>query len=364
MCLDTEADEDGPEEADDDDEHEHELDVPTFSLLIPPPHCLRPHTCHAALLMETSPQLLSASQCSYVIYNLGYHTTNNGGKTHGPNYVKAAQHQNTTVELLQPNHHKVCVFTSDLVLKWIQQAFVRAGIDHYLKQTHNVNYRINPRLRLLRYDARDDDVFLPHYDATTTCAGYESKLTILLYLNSGGGVHFGGGNTLFLNAMQPCDDRVEIVPELGKFVVFHHELYHASQALRFDNDLVCDNVRGGTKFVLRSDVMFPVLADTTAMSPPATTTTTTTTTEEDLSSSPFALAVPTTFSVATVQDILGDFNNDKQLSDVLQQLDMDRLPITTLMVPGAAAVETVLVDLGLEATIAKDFVRRCQETVS
>jgi hypothetical protein len=364
LCLDAEKVEDEP------DEHH----TPAFFLLTPPRHCLRPNTPHAALLMETSPLLLSLSQCSYIIYNLGYRATNNGGMTHGPNYVKAAAHfENTTVvELMQPNHHKVCVFTSDLVLKWIQNAFIQSGMDDHLQQTYNGvqhNYRINPRLRLLRYDARDDDVFLPHYDATTTCAGYESQLTILLYLNTGGGVHFGGGNTLFLNAMQPCDDNVEIVPELGKFVVFNHELYHASQALRLDNDLVCDSVRGGTKFVLRSDIMFPVVAAAAAAAAgTAWSLPTTTEEEEDLSSSssssssPFLPQPPTT--TATVQDILGDFNDDK-LVEVLQQLDMDILPsVTTLMVPGAAAVETMLVDLGLDAIIAKEFVRRCQEAVS
>ena len=336
-------------EEDDEPETDERNDIPSFSLLTPPLHCHRPHTPHTPLLMESS-SLLSASQCRYIIYNLGYRTTNNGGKTHGPNYITAAQHEGATVELLDPNHHKVCVFYSELVLKWMQEAFEKSGIKDAIETWCQANgldrkYRINPRLRLLRYDARDDDIFLPHYDATTTSAGYESKLTILLYLNTGGGVHFGGGKTLCLNSLQPSEF-LEISPKQGKFVVFNHELYHASQVLLSQNDLVCDTVRGGTKFVLRSDVMFSVVEN---QSPPPPIV---------------ELCVPPT-TTTMVQDVVDDLNNsDSKLLEVLQELDMDQLPVATLLVPGPVAVEAMLVDLGLVSPTAKEFVRRCQEAVS
>ena len=96
-----------------------------------PQHCHRPLTPHTPLLLETMPLLLSPAQCSYIIYNLGCRTTNNGGETYGPTYITAASHSpqqerneggeddggdGVTVQLLNPNHHKVCVFNSKLVL--------------------------------------------------------------------------------------------------------------------------------------------------------------------------------------------------------------------------------------------------------
>jgi prolyl 4-hydroxylase len=58
-------------------------------------------------------------------------------------------------------------------------------------------------------------------------------MTLLLYVNDG----FEGGQTTF-------DDLV-VTPERGMALVFRHDLFHAGEP-----------VRGGTKYVLRSDVMF------------------------------------------------------------------------------------------------------------
>jgi hypothetical protein len=381
---------------------------PSVFTRIPPQHCHRPHTPHTPLLLESSPLLLSAAQCSYIIYNLGYRTTNNNdGPTIGPTYVTAAQHDGVIVPLLHPNHHKVCVFQSDLVLQWIQTAFQQSGIHHAIQEWCQTNgilntddttndttddtddtdddtstdiiYRINPRLRLLRYDAINHDIFLPHYDATTTTtkttsAGhcYESKLTILLYLNTGNGINFHGGNTLFLNSFQPSDC-IEIVPKLGTFVVFNHELYHASQALTVHDNIECqDGIRGGTKFVLRTDVMFPVVDTVGTVSPQ----------QHQLQhpedyASVLALPVTTTTSdrPVTVQDVVHtlretrtrtrtptshDLECDRLLLEILQQLDMDQLPVATFLVPGPVAVQAMLVDLGIDTTTAHEFVQHCQ----
>ena len=45
--------------------------------------------------------------------------------------------------------------------------------------------RINPRFRILRNDAADSDRFDPHYDEVTEISGLSSRLTVLVYLNSG-----------------------------------------------------------------------------------------------------------------------------------------------------------------------------------
>lgn len=372
------------EEKNENNEHENESESSPActTALTPPLNCHRPQTPHSPLLIETSSHLLSPAQCHYIIYNLGYRATNNGGKSYGPNYITKAAHpisnengsgstSSAIVELLDPNHHKVCVFTSDLVMKWIENAFESAGVHEALEtwcranhiedqgdDDKKISYRINPRLRLLRYDARDNDIFLSHYDATTTSSAtgttLESKITILLYLNNGGGVDFCGGNTLFLNALQPLDrqQRQEVVPHCGKFVLFNHELYHASQALECNDELICDDIPGGTKFVLRSDIMF---------APPRVVS---------HDSSIFsALDDAPTKSVLMVQDVLnaGDqgsaSRNHVHLLNVLKQLDMDHLPVTSFLVPGPAVVKSMLVDLGLDPEVANSFVTRCCQEV-
>jgi len=126
-------------------------------VLSPPPHCHRPATSHTPLLLQTA-CLLSKAQCHYIVFNLGYRATNNGGESYGPRYVKAAASDissSAQVELRDPNHHKVCVFTSDMVFKWIQTAFrdhVNGYIDAWCRDNHldSMQYTVNPRLRLLR----------------------------------------------------------------------------------------------------------------------------------------------------------------------------------------------------------------------
>mmetsp|Transcript_58968 Transcript_58968/g.68918 ORF Transcript_58968/g.68918 Transcript_58968/m.68918 type:complete len:303 (+) Transcript_58968:1612-2520(+) len=68
---------------------------------------------------------------------------------------------------------------------------------------------------------------------------------------------FSGGETLFLDS-KACtsgnvdtDASVSVVPTAGKVVVFEHDLYHASSLLEW-----------GTKYVLRTDVLFDVASDT------------------------------------------------------------------------------------------------------
>ena len=151
---------------------------------------------------------------------------------------------------------------------------------------------INPRLRVLKYDAVDGDEFQPHFDKTTTMNlplikskskdivvdsnqhhNYQqqqgslhevqtSAVTVLLYLNDGGRVDFGGGETVFLsntienqtrrafgrNRSKNNDGDAAIVrPSAGTVVLFEHDLYHCGNPLEW-----------GTKYVLRTDIMFPM----------------------------------------------------------------------------------------------------------
>ena len=169
---------------------------------------------------------------------------------------------------------------------------------------------LNPRLRVLKYDATDQDEFLPHFDATTeltlsssssslsssSLGGHntattqrqarKSYITVLLYLNEGKGYDFQGGETEFL--IRTVDEDVvsskkkntttyqqhtytrsgnttatstKIVPKTGTIVLFEHDLYHRG----------CPLI-SGTKYVLRTDIMFPATTTNTAATATATAT--------------------------------------------------------------------------------------------
>jgi hypothetical protein len=327
----------------------------------PPAACQRAQTPHDPLLLQTTRPLLTLHQCNHII-SLGCRASNDGGIHHGPSYITAAQNPQSgvAVTLQTPNHHKVCVFKDALVLKWLRQVF-EGHFDEYIQQwchdnnsNNNSNvsstFKINPRLRLLRYDARDEDVFLPHYDATTTCEDddgteWESRLTILLYLNSGGGAHFSGGKTFFLNALQPSD-YLAVKPQRGHLVVFNHELYHASQELVYEEHLVVEDVIGGSKFVLRSDVMFAKECDVPVV-----------TVKRGLE---IMEAPPPDVMVEAILEALSNVNH---LADVLDELDMRSISVKSLLVPGRKNVSSMLLDLGVDKDQCETFIAECERSV-
>jgi len=91
---------------------------------------------------------------------------------------------------------------------------------------------LNERFRYYRYVS--GQAFRWHRDGAFIRSGtQQSLLTFMVYLNEG----FGGGATEF-------EDR-SIVPETGHALVFDHGLRHQGA-----------EVTRGTKYVLRSDVMF------------------------------------------------------------------------------------------------------------
>lgn len=89
---------------------------------------------------------------------------------------------------------------------------------------------LNPRMRVLKYDACDNDRFEPHFDATTYVSGQDSRkrrqslITVLVYLNNGDGDEFQGGETIYLdhyvsgvnNKHQHIDNITMVVPKIGE----------------------------------------------------------------------------------------------------------------------------------------------------
>jgi hypothetical protein len=93
---------------------------------------------------------------------------------------------------------------------------------------------LNERFRFYRYDPGER--FAPHVDGYHRRENDEqSLLTLMVYLNE----ECEGGETNFLL------QEVSIKPKTGMALIFDHQLFHEGAA-----------VRGGCKYVLRSDVMF------------------------------------------------------------------------------------------------------------
>jgi predicted 2-oxoglutarate/Fe(II)-dependent dioxygenase YbiX len=92
----------------------------------------------------------------------------------------------------------------------------------------------NERFRCYRY--KPGQQFKPHFDGAYRRDEREvSLLTAMVYLNDG----FEGGETAFL------DHGVTVIPRAGSVLLFQHRMLHEG----------CQ-VISGTKYVLRSDVMY------------------------------------------------------------------------------------------------------------
>lgn len=101
---------------------------------------------------------------------------------------------------------------------------------------------LNPMLRYLRYST--GDFFAPHFDESRLdMKGNESIFTLILYLNDG----YKGGHTVLLDEYN-IKSKERIIPKKGDILLFEHEILHEGE-----------HVTEGEKFVLRTDVMFPVM---------------------------------------------------------------------------------------------------------
>lgn len=184
----------------------------------------------------------------------------------GFHYVKEAKHSaddgsEYTIELMKPNTHKLSLFRNDAFCTVLWQSISDAVVQ-YLPEEFVARYGLpvglNPRLRVLRYDAVDNDVFDPHFDVTTFANGDDkgepacinintrqscqsSLLTVLVYLNQG----FVGGETMFLDYSNVANNPRSVVPVTGSIAVFEHGLYHSGSPLM-----------DGTKYILRTDILF------------------------------------------------------------------------------------------------------------
>lgn len=97
---------------------------------------------------------------------------------------------------------------------------------------------LNERFRGYRYGT--GQFFAPHFDGSFARNEHErSLITVLFYLNEG----CVGGETALL------DFDLRVAPRRGSALLFEHMIYHSGEELR-----------RGSKYVLRSDVMFRAAA--------------------------------------------------------------------------------------------------------
>ena len=100
---------------------------------------------------------------------------------------------------------------------------------------------LNSRFRSCRY--RDGQAFTRHRDGAHAEGSCRSLLTLMLYLNDAS--QFEGGSTRFYRDRWSESVEREVPPRAGQGIVFDHALWHDGEA-----------VTGGTKYVLRTDVMY------------------------------------------------------------------------------------------------------------
>jgi hypothetical protein len=251
-----------------------------------PRYCSRYHVPPSQCVAFTISNVLSSTECQMLI-QLAEKVNNNF------QYVTEATHvasdgSSYRVPIQNPNPHKLSVLhhpqTISMLWKRLQpviQSDIFLHLPSYQRRMNcGMPVGLNPRIRILRYDATDNDRFEPHFDATTYIDTQQqhqeaeqqqqlkqkSLLTVLIYLNSGGGVDFSGGETCYLdshisttsslsvttnhgkepNIVTPTNSvTTKVIAETGKVVIFEHDLYHSGAPLI-----------SGTKYVLRTDVMF------------------------------------------------------------------------------------------------------------
>jgi 2OG-Fe(II) oxygenase superfamily len=237
-----------------------------------PPKCSRYGPDYVDCTAVIVDDFLTISECQDIIQQAQQQGQQQGNANNGFQYVTHASHvapdqSHYKVQLQTPNPHKLAILqdtschVKTMIWNRLQQQLSMQEEVSWMKSwqhRHGPIRGLNPRLRILQYDAMDDDRFEPHFDATTRVGGqYASRITVLIYLNHGDGIHFQGGETRFLNhhissnynnnnnKSNHGSKETVITPQTGRLVMFEHDLYHAGAPLTW-----------GTKYVLRTDILF------------------------------------------------------------------------------------------------------------
>jgi hypothetical protein len=317
-------------------EEELETDVaqdssfsPQFSTISLPRKCSRhfypPDDCLAFRIEN----LYSKSACQQLIQTA---STRNAS---GFQYITEATHTTPdgskySVQLQNPNPHKLSLFYHPPTVERMWQslrACIMPRIQSFIERTNcGEPLGLNPKLRVLRYDSSDNDRFEAHFDATTMVGpNQKSLLTVLLYLNDGGGQEFEGGETLYLDnnniSNTTQDDHVtKVTPSAGSVVIFEHDLFHSGAPLLW-----------GTKYVLRTDILFAL--------------------DETNEACPQSASDPSAEEVgrpSETSDLVSDLCTELSLSSeeqaVLEEMGLLEITIDSFLAPGITMLKMMLQD--------------------
>jgi hypothetical protein len=305
---------------------------PQHKQILLPKRCSRYLLPSERCLAFTIDNFCSKLECNQLIQRAATSTAR------GFQYIKEAAHitpdgESYFVRLQNPNHHKLSLFyhLATISRMWKKlEPLILPLIEPFIERVNcGPPLGLNPKLRVLRYDSCDKDRFEPHFDATTIVGDKKSLLTVLLYLNDSGGKDFEGGETLYLDshisssrqiesAMSRSNDNIEMVtPETGKVVIFEHDLFHAS-----------NNLISGTKFVLRTDVLF-------ANEGNDPTTNVADGVVEMIKSQEVCLLV---------SDVCRDLGLSPEVIERLNAMDMLEMTVESFLAPGITILKMMLLD--------------------
>ncbi len=318
--------------------------TPIVTVLDVPRRCSRYLHPPSDVAAFTIKNLLDAHECRELTHRAEAASTSSSST--GFRYVTEAAHTDDEgithmVKLQRANRHKLSVFEHSPTLDRVWKRLQPILLPHIANFVNNTNcgppLGLNPRLRVLRYDAIDEDVFQPHFDATTKVRNLTSLLTVLIYLNDGDGKDFDGGETYFLDCQTTTATHSRklgkslastiLTPEAGTAVVFEHHLFHSSVPLTF-----------GTKYVLRTDILFDYDGDIDRPRGKCNNNCNSSSSNED---GPENINHP----CCTVLEVCQELSLPKEAQSVLEELGLLDLTIDSFFAPGVSSVRDMLDDV-------------------
>ena len=313
-------------------------------------HRVDPSEC-LALVIDN---VLSEDQCQRIVQMAGT----------GFRYITEASHKTSdgtsyTVEIQNPNPHKLSAIDTDH-----NPQFSKVGskpkdagtllMDHlyntisasllsdpsyqsFAKRTKCGSMQgLNSRMRVLKYDARDNDRFDAHFDATTFVPGKltrrKSLVTVLVYLNNGDGDEFEGGETFYFQHSTPGesinhDSAAKVVPKTGRVVAFEHDLFHSGAPLD-----------RGTKYIMRTDILFDEHE----------------TCEHKVDGIVnYEQGQGGESKTTLVSEVCADLKFTADMVHILRRMDLLDITCESLLAPGATLMKQMLIDCGLNANSVK-----------
>ena len=333
----------------------------TFSEVLLPTKCSRQHLPPSSCFAVVMDDVLTPRECQELINRTKSQFRYITEATH-----KAPDGSTYSVEIQNPNLHKLAAIdtthsihldsestkdeatlTMDKLYSTILSSLKSNPSFHSFARRTSCGEAqgLNPRIRILRYDSRDNDLFEPHFDATTRVPNsldssvmLKSLITVLVYLNDGDGEEFDGGETFYLDYHSSksgtrgsffearAGSKEKVIPKAGRVCCFEHDLYHSGAPLEW-----------GTKFVMRTDILFEDTCDRE-------------TSDKILEE-----------GVVNEQSMLLSALCEKldiplEVSSILKEMDLLETTCISFLSPGATLMKCMLIDAGIDESIVSSLI--------